>query len=110
MAQSRCFQIHSSDNVATMRDDAHPGQVKVMGQSTIASVEVLEPVQVGHKIAMRDIEAGQMIIKFGVPIGAATCAIRAGQWVHLHNCKSGVDARSSTLDLHSGAATDTRYE
>jgi len=110
MPYSRCFQIHSADNVATMRDDAHPGQVKVMGQSAIASIEVVEPVQAGHKIAMRDIEAGQAIIKFGVKIGTATCAIRSGQWVHLHNCRSGFDARSGTLDLHSGAATDTRYE
>ena len=37
MAQSRCFQIHASDNVATMRDYSGPGPVQVMGQSTIAS-------------------------------------------------------------------------
>jgi altronate dehydratase small subunit len=110
MSHSRCFQIHSSDNVATMRDASGPGKVNVMGQSTIASVEVVEPVEIGHKIALRNIEAGQAVIKFGVKIGTATCAIRAGQWVHLHNCRSGVDARSGTLDLRSGAATDTRYE
>jgi len=110
MTHSRCFQIHCADNVATMRDNAGPGPVKVTGRSTIASIEIVEPVQAGHKIAMRDIEPGQEVIKFGVSIGTATCVIRAGQWVHLHNCRSGFDARSGTLDLHSGATTDTRYE
>ena len=50
------------------------------------------------------------VVKFGVRIGHATAAIRAGDWVHLHNCASDVDERSGTLDLHTGATTDTKYE
>lgn len=109
MTVPRCFQIHASDSVATMLDDSESGQVSVLGQSQ-RSIELLEPVKLGHKIAIRDISAGQSVVKFGVPIGHATCDIRAGQWVHLHNCSSNFDERSQTLDLHSGAATDTRYE
>jgi hypothetical protein len=30
--------------------------------------------------------------------------------VHLHNCQSQLDERSSTLDLHTGLPGDTRYE
>jgi hypothetical protein len=40
----------------------------------------------------------------------ATVAIGAGQWVHLHNCRSRYDARSSRLDQNSGIPTETRYE
>jgi len=93
-----------------MRDDAGPGPVNVMGQTRVSSIEIVDRVQAGHKIAVCDIEAGQDVIKFGVPIGIATRTIRAGQWVHLHNCRSGFDARSQTLDLHSGATSDTLYE
>ena len=50
------------------------------------------------------------MIKYGFPIGHATQPIRAGDWVHLHNCASNYDSRSSTLDVHSGATTDTVYE
>jgi altronate dehydratase small subunit len=44
-----------------------------------------------------------------VPIGIATTAIEPGAWVHLHNCRSRVDERSSHLDLKTGAALDTAY-
>ena len=46
------------------------------------------PVNLGHKIAARDIAAGEKIIKYGVSIGSATTAIPAGDVVHLHNMKS----------------------
>jgi hypothetical protein len=49
------------------------------------------------------------IVKFGVTIGLANAAIPAGAWVHLHNCSSQVDERSSHLDVKTGAALDTVY-
>ncbi len=51
-------------------------------------VPLQQPVNLGHKIAARDIAPGEKIIKYGVPIGSATMAIRAGEVVHLHNMKS----------------------
>ncbi len=39
----------------------------------------------GHKYALRDIRKGENIVKYGMPIGHATCAIRAGEHVHVHN-------------------------
>jgi hypothetical protein len=42
------------------------------------------------------------VIKYGVTIGLATRDIDAGEWVHLHNCRSLLDEGSSTLDLHTG--------
>lgn len=106
---ARCFQITPTDNVATMLDDATPGTVEVLGQEP-AAVVLTEAVALGHKIALVPIQAGRPVIKFGVPIGHASRDIAAGAWVHLHNCTSNYDERSQTLDLHTGAATDTAYE
>ena len=107
----RCFQISAQDNVATLLDDlSAPGAVRVLGSHTAAELNGAEPIALGHKIAVADIPSDSPIIKFGVPIGRASRPIAAGQWVHLHNCKSNFDQRSQTLDLHSGAATDTTYE
>jgi altronate hydrolase len=39
----------------------------------------------GHKYALRDIAAGENVIKYGMPIGHATCAIRKGEHAHVHN-------------------------
>ncbi|MDR3460328.1 MAG: UxaA family hydrolase [Verrucomicrobiae bacterium] len=102
----RCFQIQPSDNVATLIDDAAPGLVQVLG-ATRGEVAALDKIDRGHKIALRDIAPGEAIVKFGVRIGRATKPIARGTWVHLHNLASDLDDRSGTLDLHSGAPTDT---
>lgn len=39
----------------------------------------------GHKYAIRDIAAGENVIKYGNPIGHATKNIRKGEHVHTHN-------------------------
>ena len=44
----------------------------------------------GHKYAVRDIKAGEDIIKYGNPIGHATEDIKAGELVHSHNLKTNL--------------------
>lgn len=55
----------------------------------------LDNVQVnlenGHKYALRDIRAGEPIIKYGSPIGHATQDIARGEHVHSHNLKTNLD-------------------
>ena len=46
---------------------------------------VLSDIPYGHKIALRDIAAGEHIIKYGESIGAAERDIPAGSYVHVHN-------------------------
>jgi altronate dehydratase small subunit len=105
-----CFQVDKSDNVSTLLDDANDEILEILGVGQNASLKVLGPVKMGHKVALRHIEAGLPIVKYGVPIGVATRDIVKGEWVHLQNCRSQVDLRSAAMDPHSGAATDTHYE
>ena len=44
----------------------------------------------GHKYALKDIKAGENIIKYGNPIGHATEDIKAGDHVHTHNVKTNL--------------------
>ncbi|HEX3356006.1 MAG TPA: UxaA family hydrolase [Tepidisphaeraceae bacterium] len=105
----RCFQIQLQDNVATMIEESAAGAVELIGAGC-GEVVASEKILAGHKIALREIAKDEAVVKFGVRIGHATQVIRRGAWVHLHNLASDIDARSNTLDLHSGAPTDTRYE
>ena len=105
MTMSRCFQIHAADNVATLLEDAS-GVVQVLGVAP-QEIQLRENIARGHKVALKEIAAGDPVIKFGVSIGHATQPIPRGAWVHLHNLASDLDERSGTLDLHSGAPTDT---
>jgi altronate dehydratase small subunit len=106
----RCFKIHERDNVATLLDDAPAGEVQVLNAGSGEIVNLSEAIAVGHKVALEAIDSGAAVVKYGIPIGHASHAIRPGQWVHLHNCASNFDERSGTLDVHSGATTDTKYE
>ena len=44
----------------------------------------------GHKYALRDIKAGEPVIKYGNPIGIATADIKKGEHVHTHNVKTAL--------------------
>ena len=107
--KSRAFQIQPQDDVATLTCDTTPGLVELSG-ATRGELVVNGNISHGHKIAVRDIAMNEAVIKYGVRIGHATQPIPRGTWVHLHNLASDLDERSGTLDLHSGAPTDTVYE
>ena len=47
----------------------------------------------GHKYAIRDISAGENIVKYGMPIGHATADIKKGEHVHSHNLKTNLDGK-----------------
>ena len=52
------------------------------------NVEVREN---GHKYALVKIKSGENIIKYGFPIGHATCDIEIGEHVHTHNVKTNLE-------------------
>lgn len=104
------FMISPDDNVATALGDLVPGSITVRGGHGIKSVEALDSIAAGHKISLKDIKAGDCIVKYGVVIGKATADIPKGSWVHLYNMASRYDERSPHLNVFTGAPEDTRYE
>ena len=46
---------------------------------------LLQDTDLGHKVALTDIQSGAPVLKYGEIIGQATRAISAGEHVHLHN-------------------------
>lgn len=104
------FQIALQDNVATALVRIQPGKVAVLGDAAVPEVEAAAEIPEGHKIALRNIHAGEDILKYGVVIGRATKDIPPGSWVHLHVMCSIYDERSSHLDVETGAPKDTCYE
>jgi altronate dehydratase small subunit len=98
------FKVHAADNVATLLGDAAAGSgVSVTGPGAKTEIAAREKIAMGHKIALKAIGEGEAIVKFGVVIGMAARRIEAGEWVHLHNCRSQLDERSGSFDLETGA-------
>jgi hypothetical protein len=107
---ARAIRIIAADNVATLLDDCSAGQeIVVKGDTEGVRLCALEHIGEGHKVALCPIPEGESVVKFGTPIGHATRPIAAGAWVHLHNLASNYDTRSQSLDVESGAPTDTIY-
>lgn len=81
------IQINDNDNVAVALRNIKSGEIISAGGRTI---ELLQNVTKGHKIALKPIKKGRNIIKYGYPIGSATQDIEAGSWVHSHNMRTNL--------------------
>src|SRR5262245_30709905 len=82
--EQRAVLLRDDDNVAVAARPIPRGFVLNLGGR---EVEVREPIALGHKVALADIEAGAPVLKYGQVIGFASQAIAAGAWVHTHNVK-----------------------
>jgi len=83
--------VHPHDNVVTVVEELDAGdEVRYATPQGFRSVEALQEVPSGHKVAVQEIEPQQEIVKYDQPIGLASTAIRAGEHVHVHNVRSAV--------------------
>jgi hypothetical protein len=83
--QSNAVIHHEEDNIAVAVHPVRAGEAVVVKSEEL--VTAAEDVDVGHKIALRLIESGGTVYRYGEPIIEATEAIRAGGWVHVHNTR-----------------------
>lgn len=80
--ERKLIKIEEHDNVAVAVESIKRGQTVIAGQTEVTAQE---DIPFGHKIALRDIEAEEAVIKYGYAIGHASCPIKKGSWVHSHN-------------------------
>ena len=78
------MMLDRSDNVAMVTSQVKKGQeilVKENGQV----IKALEQIGPGHKVALNRLEAGEMVIKYGLTIGRMMSAVDVGGWISVHN-------------------------
>lgn len=105
MSSQIALKVHDKDNVATIFAKAVAEGMTVAVRDTHGNTEdmtVLAAIPYGHKIAVRDIAAGEEFIKYGEAIGVATRAIARGEHVHVHNLDSQ-RGRGDLAQCKSGA-------
>ena len=54
----------------------------------VGKVKALNDIPIGHKVATKDINNGETIIKYGFDIGKAVASIKTGEHAHVHNIKT----------------------
>ncbi|HSQ56956.1 MAG TPA: SAF domain-containing protein, partial [Gemmata sp.] len=82
------FAVHlrPNDNIAVCRRPISAGTDISFDGTTI---HVPAAIKMGHKFAVRPIEEGDAVLKYGQIIGFASRTIAPGEHVHVHNVKLG---------------------
>lgn len=80
--------LNERDNVATALCEIRSGERISVRNGEEREIEVIQDIPFGHKFAIREIQKGEHIIKYGEIIGRALADIRKGEHVHVHNIES----------------------
>ena len=60
----------------------------VMDTDSTITVKCLDPIPLGHKVALVDIKSGDTVVKYNNDIGKAVADIAKGGHLHVHNAKT----------------------
>ena len=101
------FRIAANDDVAVALRDLVAGDSVPVADALITLTSAIPR---GHKFALRDLAAGQPVLKYGAPIGRATIAIHTGEHVHSHNVATSLAGLDEYEFRPSRATTNERAE
>ena len=86
------LKIYPADNVAVALRPLHAGEILPADGKELT---LTTDVPAGPKVALRDLEPGEEVIKYGFPIGRTTAAIPLGSHVHTHNLRTQLGGEQS---------------
>ena len=90
------IRLHPADDVLIAR-------AQLVGGTTIENVTARGLIPPGHKIAVRDIAAGEPVRRYNQIIGFASKPIAAGEHVHTHNLNVGPEGGAFAREYAFGA-------
>jgi altronate dehydratase len=91
------IRLHPRDDVAIARVPLQAGTEVLLAPAAASPAQRLHTrqfISVGHKLALRVVEVGAPVHRYGQIIGFATQDIHPGDHVHLHNLAVGDFARN----------------
>ncbi len=88
--KSNSMIINPKDSVAVAFRQIKAGE----DLDAVADIKIKENVPMAHKIAVKQIEKGEAVLKYGQSIGIATETIPPGSWVHTHNLVASEESDS----------------
>ena len=109
-AQNAAILLHAHDSVAIARVPLPAHQTI---ETAAGTVQTKSAIPAGHKVALRPIEPGEPVYRYGYTIGFARQRIEPGDHVHVHNLgfreldTSGVQSRERPVAKISPAKAAT---
>lgn len=98
------IKIAERDNVLISLSGMEKGmELEIAGKP----MKIRNNVPPAHKIALEDIAEGELVFKYGYPIGKAIRNIRQGDWIHSHNMKTCLDGKKEYQYQESSNKVDS---
>lgn len=95
----QALQLEIADNVATVITEINKDiSIVIQAPGITFNLKTINAIPYCHKVALTTINTGEFVIKYGRPIGRATCDIAKGGLVGVHNME-GMRGRG---DLEGG--------
>jgi (2R)-sulfolactate sulfo-lyase subunit alpha len=87
-----CVLHDPNDSVAVVVvEGVHAGMSLtglVLDEDRTITLPCVQDIPLGHKVALKDMNPGDTVIKYGVDIGKVVAPIRKGEHAHVHNVKT----------------------
>ena len=92
MSQTDLIIHDEKDNVAVVVVDQTTKNQQcnawIMENDKTVKITAINEIPLGHKIALKNFELGDTILKYGHDIGKVVAPIKKGDHVHVHNVKT----------------------
>lgn len=87
------FLVHSpKDNVGVVVVEGLKAGTDMLGviteNDTTIKLKAKHDIPIGHKVALKDLKAGDTVIKYGEDIGKMVADAKTGEHVHVQNLKT----------------------
>jgi (2R)-sulfolactate sulfo-lyase subunit alpha len=87
------FLVHSpKDNVGVVVVEGLKAGTDMLGvvteSDTTLKLKAKHDIPIGHKVALKDLKAGDTVVKYGEDIGKMVGGAKPGEHVHVHNLKT----------------------
>ncbi len=60
----------------------------VMKEDETVTIKILSDIPIGHKVALKDLDEGDTVMKYNTDIGKVVAPIKKGEHLHVHNVKT----------------------
>ena len=85
-SQKELVIMDENDNVGIIKQAVQKGgKIDIKGDRFKDVIEIKEDIPFGFKVAVRNIQKDEIILKFNEAIGVAIVGIEKGEMVHVHN-------------------------
>jgi len=60
----------------------------IMDDDRTITLKARQDIPIGHKVALKDMNTGDTVLKYGVDIGKVVAPIKTGEHAHVQNIKT----------------------